>query len=101
MIDETVGKGSTPVQFPRRPARGAADLHALNATSAPVRADARRQEGRKLLDLLHEAGAATVERRYARAEVIFVEGNPGNALYVLTEGVVKLSRGYAGGKEAT
>jgi len=66
-----------------------------------VRSDVRGQEGREFLDLLHEAGAATVERRYARAEVIFVEGNPGNALYVLTEGVVKLSRGYAGGKEAT
>jgi CRP/FNR family transcriptional regulator, global nitrogen regulator len=51
--------------------------------------------------LLHEVGAATVERRYARGEVIFGEGNPDNALYVLTEGVVKLSRSYSEGKEAT
>jgi len=66
-----------------------------------VRSDVRGQEGREFLDLLHEAGAATVERLYASGEVVFVEGDPGNALYVLTEGVVKLSRGYAGGKEAT
>jgi CRP/FNR family transcriptional regulator, global nitrogen regulator len=101
MINETVGKGSTPRRFPHRTPRDTADLHALNATPAPVRTDVRGQEGREFLDLLHEAGAATVERRYARAEVIFGEGDPGNALYVLTEGVVKLSRGYAGGKEAT
>ena len=69
--------------------------------SAPVRVDPRGQEGWKLLGLLHEAGAATVERRYARGEVIFGEGDPGNALYVLTEGVVKLSRSYSEGKEAT
>jgi CRP-like cAMP-binding protein len=53
------------------------------------------------LGLLHEAGAATVERRYASGEVIFGEGDPGNALYVLTEGVTKLSRSYSEGKEAT
>jgi CRP/FNR family transcriptional regulator, global nitrogen regulator len=58
-------------------------------------------EGREILGLLHEAGAATVERRYARGEILFGEGDPGDALYVLTEGVVKLSRGYSEGKEAT
>ena len=51
--------------------------------------------------MLPEAGAATVERRYAGGEVIFDEGDPDNALYVLTEGVVKLSRSYPDGKEAT
>ena len=58
-------------------------------------------EGREILGLLHEAGAATVERRYARGEVMFEEGDPGDALYVLTEGAVKLSGGYHGGKEVT
>lgn len=53
------------------------------------------------MGLLHEAGAASVERRYASGEVIFGEGDPGNALHVLTEGVVKLSRSYSEGKEAT
>jgi CRP/FNR family transcriptional regulator, global nitrogen regulator len=77
-------------------------LHPLGTTpSAPVRVDLRGQEGWKLLGLLHEAGAATVERRYASGEVIFGEGDPGNALYVLTEGVTKLSRSYSEGKEAT
>jgi len=54
----------------------------------------RETEMPELLGLLHEVGAATVERRYARGEVIFGEGDPANALYVLTEGVVKLSRSY-------
>jgi CRP/FNR family transcriptional regulator len=58
-------------------------------------------EGREILGLLHEAGAATVERRYARGEILFGEGDPGDALYVLTEGAVKLSRGYPEAKELT
>jgi CRP-like cAMP-binding protein len=77
-------------------------LRSLGTTpSAPVRVDPRGQEGWELLGLLHEAGAASVERRYASGEVIFGEGDPDNALYVLTEGVVKLSRSYSEGKEAT
>jgi CRP/FNR family transcriptional regulator, global nitrogen regulator len=77
-------------------------LRSLDTTpSAPVRVDPRAQEGWKLLGLLHEAGAASVERRYASGEVIFGEADPDNALYFLTEGVVKLSRSYSEGKEAT
>jgi CRP/FNR family transcriptional regulator len=58
-------------------------------------------EGREILGLLHEAGAATVERQYARGEILFGEGDPGDALYVLTEGAVKLYRGCPEGKEVT
>lgn len=77
-------------------------MHSLGTTpSTPVRVDPRMQEGWELLGLLHKAGAATVERRYASGEVIFEEGDPDNALYVLTEGVVKLSRSYSERKEAT
>jgi CRP/FNR family transcriptional regulator len=77
-------------------------LHSLGtAPSAPVRVDPQRQEGWELLGLLHKAGAVTVERRYASGEVIFEEGSPDNALYILTEGVVKLSRSYSESKEAT
>jgi CRP/FNR family transcriptional regulator, global nitrogen regulator len=77
-------------------------LRSLGTTpSAPVRVDPRGQEGWELLGLLHEAGVASVERRYASGEVIFGEGDPDNALYFLTEGVVKLSRIYSEGKEAT
>jgi CRP-like cAMP-binding protein len=71
-------------------------LHSLGTTpSTPVRVDPRMQEGWELLGLLHKAGAATVERRYAGGEVIFEEGDPDDGLYVLTEGVVKLSRSYS------
>jgi CRP/FNR family transcriptional regulator, global nitrogen regulator len=42
-----------------------------------------------------------VERRYTCGEVIFGKREPGNALYVLTEGVVKLTRSYSEGKEST
>jgi CRP-like cAMP-binding protein len=77
-------------------------LHSLGTTPyASVRVDPWRQEGWELLGLLHEAGAATVERRYASGEVTFGEGDPDNALYVLTEGAVKVSRSYSEGKEAT
>jgi CRP-like cAMP-binding protein len=77
-------------------------LHSLGTTpSAPVRVDPGRQDGWELLGLLHKADAATVERRYARGEVIFEEGDTDNALYVLTEGAVKLSRSCSEGKEAT
>jgi len=102
MIEETVVRSSTPGGSTRRSTGGIAGFHPLSTTpSAPVRVDPRGHEGWKLLGLLHEVGAATVERRYARGEVTFGEGDPDNALYVLTEGVVKLSRSYSEGKEAT
>ena len=102
MIEETVVRSTTPGGSSRRPTEGIAGLHPLGTTSsAPVHVDPRGQEGWKLLGLLHEVGAATVDRRYSRGEVIFGEGDPGNALYILTEGVTKLSRSYSEGKEAT
>jgi CRP-like cAMP-binding protein len=102
MLEETVVRSSAPGGSSRRSAKGTAGLHPLGTTpSAPVRVDPRGKEGRELLSLLHEATVVMVERPYARGEVIFGEGDPGNALYVLTEGAVKLSRGYAEGKEAT
>src|SRR5918997_3383797 len=99
MSEETIVRSSTSVRSSRRPTGGIARLHPLG--TAPVRVDPRRQEVWELLGLLHEAGAATVERRYAGGDVIFEEGGPDNALYVLTEGAVKLSRVCSGGKEAT
>src|SRR5215210_2586149 len=102
MNEETVVRSSTSGGSPRRPTERIASLRSLGTTpSVPVRVDPRRQEGWELLGLLHKAGAATVERRYAGGEVIFEEGDPDNALYVLTEGAVKLSRVCSGGKEAT
>jgi CRP/FNR family transcriptional regulator, global nitrogen regulator len=102
MIEETVVRSSTLGGSTRRPPEGIGGLHPIGTTpSAPVRVDPRAQEGWKLLGLLYEAGVATVERRYARGEIIFGEGDPDNALYFLTEGVVKLSRSYSEGKEAT
>src|SRR5688572_22667968 len=85
MNQETVVRSSTSGGSPRRPTGGIARLHSLGTTaSAPVRVDPRKQEGWELVSLLHEAGAVTVERRYAGGEVIFEEGDPDNALYVLT-----------------
>jgi CRP-like cAMP-binding protein len=49
------------------------------------------QECRALLKLLEEMGIATADRVYG----------PGDALYVLTRGVLKLFRPYSGSKEAT
>jgi CRP-like cAMP-binding protein len=98
---EAIRRSSAPSQSLLRPARVAAGLHPLDATPAPDCTDPEALESWDFLGLLHEAGAVTVERRYERGEVIFGEGDPGNALYLLTEGAVKLSRGHSDGKEAT
>jgi hypothetical protein len=77
MIEETVLRRSTQGGPTSRLTRGLEGLRPLGTTlSAPVRIDPRAQEGWRLLGLLHEVGAATVERRYARGEVIFGEGIP-------------------------
>jgi CRP/FNR family transcriptional regulator, global nitrogen regulator len=55
-------------------------------------------------DLLAELaveGRQAVEHSYAPGDVIYSEGDEGNALYVLTAGYVNLYRSYPGGKEAT
>ncbi len=79
MIEEAVRKGSTP-RGSSRSVRGTAGLCSLGTRPTSVRADPQGQEGREFLDLLHEAAVTTVERRYTRGEVIFGEGDPGNAL---------------------
>jgi CRP-like cAMP-binding protein len=99
MLEETVVRSSTPRGSSRRLTGGM--WACTRSALVPVRTDPRGKEGWELLSLLREAAAVTVERRYARGGAIFEEGSPGNALYVLTEGAVKLSRGYAEGKEAT
>jgi hypothetical protein len=66
MIEETLRRSPAPSQSPLRSTRRTAGLHPLGTTpSAPVCNDARGQEGQEFLGLLHEAGAVTVERRYA------------------------------------
>jgi CRP-like cAMP-binding protein len=101
MHEETVVKSSTLRGSSPAARRWNVGLHPLSSALVPVRTDPQGKEGWELLGLLREAAAVAVERRYARGEVIFEEGDPGNALYVLTEGAVKLCRGYAEGKEAT
>ena len=59
------------------------------------------QECRELLRILEEMGIATAERTYAPGDAVYNEGEYGDALYVLTSGVLKLFRPYSGSKEAT
>jgi CRP-like cAMP-binding protein len=59
------------------------------------------QECRSLLQLLGEMGIATADRVYESGDAIYNEGEYGDALYVLTSGVLKLFRPYSGSKEAT
>ena len=59
------------------------------------------QECRGLLELLREVGIASTERSYPAGEEIYEEGEYGDALYIVREGVVKLFRPYSGTKEAT
>ena len=58
-------------------------------------------ECRDLLRLLDEMGIATADRVYGPGDAIYNEGEYGDALYVLTQGVLKLFRPYSGSKEAT
>lgn len=59
------------------------------------------QECQSLLSLLEEMGVASAERTYFPGDAIYREGEFGDALYILTSGVVKLFRTYSGTKEAT
>lgn len=59
------------------------------------------QECRGLLSLLQDMGVASAERTYMPGDAIYSEGEYGDALYVLTSGVVKLFSPYSGTKEAT
>lgn len=59
------------------------------------------QECRDMLDLLHGMGVATADRDYEPGDVIYREGEYGDALYVVISGVLKLFRPYSGSKEAT
>lgn len=67
-----------------------------------VPADAGRQEKecRTFLGLLREAEVTTTDRCYDRGDLIYVEGEPADALYIVTKGAVKLTRTYSGSKEA-
>jgi CRP-like cAMP-binding protein len=59
------------------------------------------RECRELLQLLDQMGIATAERFYGPGDAVYREGEYGDALYVLTSGVLKLFRPYSGSKEAT
>ena len=61
----------------------------------------RGDERQGLLEMLRETGAATACGRYNRGEVIYGEGEPDGALYVVADGVAKLARTYSDGKVAT
>lgn len=59
------------------------------------------QECRGLLGLLQDLGVASADRTYFQGDAIYREGEYGDALYILTSGVVKLFSPYSGTKEAT
>lgn len=59
------------------------------------------QECRGLLGLLQDMGVASADRTYQQGDAIYREGEYGDALYILTSGVVKLFSPYSGTKEAT
>ena len=59
------------------------------------------EECRALLAILREMGVASADRIYKPGDVIYREGEHGDALYVLISGVIKLFRPYSGSKEAT
>src|SRR3990170_7156526 len=69
--------------------------------SFPEYTELQEQECRALLQLLDDMGIATADRTYELGDAVYREGEYGDALYVLTSGVLKLFRPYSGSKEAT
>ncbi|MCA1716913.1 MAG: Crp/Fnr family transcriptional regulator [Actinobacteria bacterium] len=63
--------------------------------------ETRERECRELVETLHGLGVVPPVRRYEVGEDIFLEDEPGDGLYVLTEGMAKLSKTHSGIKEAT
>src|SRR5215207_7926966 len=98
MIRESTGRGSTlgiaSHPLSTRRATTHVEAYALGMVSASDRAEQQRAkaECRELLDMMCVRGTTTFDRQYTRAEVIFEEGDHGNGLYFLTDGVVKLSK---------
>lgn len=58
-------------------------------------------EIRRLLGMLRDMGLTPSRRSYESGDVIYHEGEYGDALYVISSGAVRLSRRYEGDKEAT
>src|ERR671929_2096076 len=69
--------------------------------SVPEYTELQEQECRQLLQLLRGMDIATADRTYSPGDAVYREGEYGDALYVLTSGVLKLFRPYSGSKEAT
>src|ERR671917_2113671 len=69
--------------------------------SLPEYTELQERECRQLLQLLEDMGIATADRIYAPGDAVYREGEYGDALYVLTSGVLKVFRPYSGSKEAT
>src|ERR671929_534829 len=69
--------------------------------SVPEYTELQEQECRQLLQLLRGMDIATADRVYESGDAVYREGEYGDALYVLTSGVLKLFRPYSGSKEAT
>ena len=59
----------------------------------------REKECRALVERLHALEVVTPVRRYEAGQSIFLEGEPGDGLYILTEGIAKLCKNYSGTKE--
>ncbi len=51
-------------------------------------------------DAIEDVAATLVTRRFRRGEVIFHQGDPGNALFIVEAGVVKISLPSESGEEA-
>ena len=106
MIRETIGRGSTlgimPHPLSTKRTTTTVDAYALGMVSASACAEQRAEaECRELLGMLVVRDVTTFDRQYIRGEIIFEEGQHGDGLYFLTGGVVKLSKAYSVGKEAT
>lgn len=59
----------------------------------------REKECRGLVERLRQLEVVPPARPYEAGEELFLKGDPGDGLYVLTEGIVRLHRSYSEGKE--
>jgi CRP/FNR family transcriptional regulator len=74
---------------------GVATVYGLGLTGL------RERECRGLVERLRHLEVVPPARRYKVGESVFMKGEPADGLYVLTEGLIKLSKRYSGVKEVS
>lgn len=75
--------------------------HFPSGTTEATGSELRERECWSLLERLRTLGLVTPARHYEAEQSIFLEGETGDGLYLLTTGIARLCKSYSGVKEVT